>query len=44
MNDPRGVLNGLEQAEESWFSDDGYNQVSNASDDASIQSTPFFIF
>jgi len=44
MKDPGGVLNGLKQAKENWFSDDGFNQVSNASDDASIQSSPFFTF
>lgn len=44
MKDPGGVLNGLKQAKENWFSDDGFNQVSNASVGASIQSSPFFTF
>ena len=41
MKEPGESLNGLEQAEENWFSDDGNNQFSNALDDTSIQSSPF---
>ena len=41
MKNQEGLQNGLEQAEENWFSDDCNNQLSNALDDASIQSSPF---
>ena len=44
MKDLEEVLNGLEQVEENWFSEDCNNQLSNALDDASIQSSPFFPF
>lgn len=41
MKDLEEVLNGLEQVEENWFSDDGSIQVCNVLEDASIRSSIF---